>query len=148
MRCKAICKPMMIKYPNSHLTWWRHQMETFSAVLAICAGNSPGTPHKGQWRGALMFSLVCVWINNWVNDREAGDLRCYRGHYDITVMIFFLSNLHTSCIMFHNKLQSNEIWLTFKHSKQFHQAGKICFYLIIWVICTIICTSIIVKSLI
>ena len=24
-------------------TWWRHQMETFSALLAICAGNSPGT---------------------------------------------------------------------------------------------------------
>ena len=23
------------------LTWWRHQMETFSALLAICAGNSP-----------------------------------------------------------------------------------------------------------
>ena len=24
-------------------SWWRHQMETFSALLAICAGNSPGT---------------------------------------------------------------------------------------------------------
>ena len=22
-------------------TWWRHQMETFSALLAICAENSP-----------------------------------------------------------------------------------------------------------
>ena len=41
---------------------WRHQMETFSAFLALCAGNSPVTgefPHKGQWRGALMFSLIC-----------------------------------------------------------------------------------------
>ena len=29
--------------------------------------NSPvNSPHKGQWRGALMFSLVCVWINGWV----------------------------------------------------------------------------------
>ena len=40
--------------------WWRHQMETFSALLAICAGNSPvpvNSPHKGLWRGALMFSL-------------------------------------------------------------------------------------------
>ena len=35
---------------------------------------SPVTsPHKGQWRGALMFSLICVWINGWVNNREAGD---------------------------------------------------------------------------
>ena len=37
-----------------HLAWWRHQMETFSALLALCAGNSPvNSPHKGQWRGAL-----------------------------------------------------------------------------------------------
>ena len=25
------------------MPWWRHQMETFSALLAICAGNSPVT---------------------------------------------------------------------------------------------------------
>ena len=41
---------------------------------------------KGQWRGALMFSLICVWINGWVNNREAGDLRRHRGHYDVIVM--------------------------------------------------------------
>ena len=43
--------------------WWRHQIETFSALLALCAGNSPVTvnsPHKGQWRGTLMFSLICA----------------------------------------------------------------------------------------
>ena len=44
------------------------------------------SPHKGQWRGALMFTLICVWINGWVNNREAGDLRRYRGHYDVIVM--------------------------------------------------------------
>ena len=31
------------------------------------------SPHKGQWRGALMFSLICAWINRWVNDGEDGD---------------------------------------------------------------------------
>ena len=70
-------------------TWWRHQMETFSALLVLCAGNSPvpeNSPHKGQWRGALMFSLICTWINDWVNNREAGDLRRHRGHYDVNVM--------------------------------------------------------------
>ena len=33
------------------------------------------SPHKGQWRGAFIFSLVCTWINGWINNREAGDLR-------------------------------------------------------------------------
>ena len=45
------------------------------------------SPHKGQWRGALMFSLLCGWINGWVNNREAGDLRRHRAHYDVTVML-------------------------------------------------------------
>ena len=44
------------------------------------------SPHKGQWRGVLMFSLVCAWINCWVNNDEAGDLRRYRGYYDVSVM--------------------------------------------------------------
>ena len=30
-------------FTNYIYSWWRHQMETFSALLAICAGNSPGT---------------------------------------------------------------------------------------------------------
>ena len=68
---------------------WRHQMETFSALLAILRGihRSPvNSPHKGQWRGALMFSLICVWINGWVNNHKAGDLIRYRAHYDVIVM--------------------------------------------------------------
>ena len=65
--------------------WRRHQMETFPALLAIWPVNSS---HKGQWRGALMFSLICLWRNGWVNNRDAGDLRRYRAHYDVTVMYF------------------------------------------------------------
>ena len=66
-------------------------METFSTLLAICAGNSPvpvNSPHKGQWRGALVFSLICVWINDSVNNRKAGDLSCRHGHFDVNVMIY------------------------------------------------------------
>ena len=73
--------------PRAVLAWWRHQMETFSVLLAICAGNSlVNSPHKGQWRGALMFSLICTWTNGWVNIRKAVDLGSNRAHYDITVM--------------------------------------------------------------
>ena len=79
----------MLSFIKKHLqrsctTCWRHPMATFSALLAICAGNSP---HKGQWRGALVFSLICTWIKGcWENNHEAGDLKRHRTHYDVTVM--------------------------------------------------------------
>ena len=64
---------------------WKHFPRYWPFVRGI--HRSPvNSPHKGQWRGALMFSLICVWINGWVNNREAGDLRRYRAHYDVTVM--------------------------------------------------------------
>ena len=44
------------------------------------------SPHKGQWRGALMFSLICAWIDGCVNNRDAGDLRRQCAHYDVIVM--------------------------------------------------------------
>ena len=44
------------------------------------------SPHKGQWRGALMVFFICAWTNSWVNNDEPGDLRRYRAHYDVTVM--------------------------------------------------------------
>ena len=52
------------------------------------------SPHKGQWRGALMFSLICTWINRWVNNREAGDLRRHRAHYDVIVIKWLVWNTH------------------------------------------------------
>ena len=64
-------------------------METFSALLALCAGNTPSpvnSSHKGQWHWALMFSLICTWINGWINNREAGDLRHQCTHYNVTAM--------------------------------------------------------------
>ena len=70
---------------------WRHKMGTFSALLALCEGNPPvtdGSPHKGQWRWALMISLICVWTNSWANNRDGGDLRRHHAHYDVTVMDF------------------------------------------------------------
>ena len=58
-----------------------------SALLALCEGNSPVlAPHKSQWRGALMFSLICVCTNSWANNGDAGDLRRHGAHYDVIVM--------------------------------------------------------------
>ena len=64
---------------------WGHFPRYWPSVRGI--PRSPvNSPLKGQWRGALMFSLICVWINGWENNREAGDLRRYRAHYDVIVM--------------------------------------------------------------
>ena len=45
------------------------------------------SPHKGQWRRALIFSLICSWTNNWANNGDTGDLRHHCAHYDVTVML-------------------------------------------------------------
>ena len=83
---------MVLPSTTGHTSsWWRHQMETFPAFMAPCAGNSPmNSPHKGQWHGASMLSLICAWTNDWVNDRQAGDLRRRRAHYDVNVMFYYL----------------------------------------------------------
>ena len=47
---------------------------------------------RGQWRGALVFSLICAWINGWINNGEAGDLRLHLAHYDVTVMCLKVPN--------------------------------------------------------
>ena len=64
-------------------------METFSALLAFCAGNSPVT----GW--ALVFSLTCAWVNSWANSDEAGDLRRHCAHYDVNLLIWNMdSRIH------------------------------------------------------
>ena len=70
-------------------TWWRHQMETFSALLAICAGNSPATGEFPAQRPVtrsfdVFFDLRLN--NGCVNNREAGDLRHHCAHCDVIVM--------------------------------------------------------------
>ena len=54
---------------------------------------------NGQWRWALMFPLICIWIHGWVNNGEAGDLRCHCSHYDITVIHFQLKPHKTTPLL-------------------------------------------------
>ena len=65
---------------------WKHFPRYWPFVRGI--HRSPvNSPHKGQWRGALMFTLICARINGWVNNREAGDLRRHSAHSDVIVMM-------------------------------------------------------------
>ena len=74
----------------SVITWWRHQTETFSALLVFCAGNSLLTGEFPEHRSVarsfdVLFDLA--WTNSWANSGHAGDLRRHRDHYDVIVMI-------------------------------------------------------------
>ena len=90
----------VLRYVNTTLhgdvSKWEHFPRYWPFVRGI--HRSPvNSPHKGQWRGALMFSLICAWINGWVNNREASDLGLHRAHYDDIVMSF-------------NQLKSHNAW--------------------------------------
>ena len=65
---------------------WKHFPRYWSFARRI-HWSPVNFPHKGQWCGALMFSLICTWTNGWLNNRDAVDLRCHRAHYDVTVMM-------------------------------------------------------------
>ena len=72
-------------YLHDDVIKWKH----FSCYWPFVRGIHRwpvNSPHKGQRCGALMFSLICAWISDWVNNREAGDLRGHRAHFDVTVM--------------------------------------------------------------
>ena len=89
---------------------WKHFPRNWPFVRGI--HRSPmNSPHKGQWRGALMFSLICDWINDWVNNREAGDLRRHRGHYDVIVMVKQLG-LPSRIYCPHPNSQGSHTWVS------------------------------------
>ena len=74
-------------------TWWRHQMETFSAVLALCAGNSPLTGEFPSQRPVTRSFGVFFDLNKRLSKPNAGDLRRNQAHHDVTVMGCFISNV-------------------------------------------------------
>ena len=75
-------------------TWWRHQMEIFSALLAICAGNSPVPGEFPAQRPVTRSFDVYFDLRpnkGWVNNGEAGDLRRHRAHCDVIAMQYPVS---------------------------------------------------------
>ena len=70
-------------------TWWRHQWKHFSRYWPFVRGIHRwpvDSPHKGQWRRDLVFSLICTWTNGWANNRNASDMRRHHAHHDVKVM--------------------------------------------------------------
>ena len=72
---------------------WKHFPRYWPFVRRIHR-STVNSPHEGQWRGALMFSLICARINGWVNNYEAGDLRRHCTHYDVIIMLHVSFSVH------------------------------------------------------
>ena len=77
--------PPWLQTPQYDVIKWKHFPRNWPSVRGIHR-SSVNSPHEGQWRGALMFSLICGSINAWVNNRETGDLRRHHAHYDVIEM--------------------------------------------------------------
>ena len=80
----------------------------------------------------LMFSLICVWINDWVNNREAGDLRRYRAHYDVIVMLSLRGICRGMCHICIRNLSSDQssnwVWITYyAHTSPSYKAQRVDF---------------------
>ena len=96
----------MVSCTHNDFIQWKHFPRYWSLVQGIHR-STLNSPHKGQLRGALMLSLIYAWINGWVNNCEASDLRRYRTHYDVTVML--RRNFRMSLILFAITLK-NSFW--------------------------------------
>ena len=82
----------ILPWDHDDVTKWKHFPGYWPFVRRIHR-SLVNSPHKGQWRGVLMFSLSCAWINDWVNNREAGGLKRHRAHYDVIVMDINMSSI-------------------------------------------------------
>ena len=108
---------------------WKHFPRYWPFVRGI--HRSPvNSPHKGQWRGALMFSLNCVWINIWIDNRKAGDLRRDRAHYDVIVM--YINSLRprqnirdSADDVFKCNFLNENVWILIKISLKFVPKGPV-----------------------
>ena len=108
--------------------WWRHQMETFSALLALCGESTahrwiPRT--KASDAELWCFLWSAPWINGSVNNREAGDLRRHRAPYDVIVMGWiFISIIRKLCFDYRraDRAVTTDHWLHALQKDQCHRA--------------------------
>ena len=95
MNCSS-CIQFVFGIAHLHYTWDDQWDVMTSSNGNIFHGTSPlsgeFTSHrfipltKASYAKLWCFPLICAWINGWVNNREAGDLRPHRAHYVVIVM--------------------------------------------------------------
>ena len=80
---------------ESRIRSWKH-FPRYWPLVRVIHRSAVNFPHESQWRGALMFALICAWINGCANNRRAGDLRRNRPHYDVPAYNIPPPHLHTN----------------------------------------------------
>ena len=106
------------------VTWWCHQMETFSALLAFCEGKSNGhrwiplTKASFAELWCFVFCLICASANGWAYNGDAGDFWRHRALYYVTLMKWHPRRiwLQPGYIPTHNKYKKAQIGRTFLRS--------------------------------
>ena len=92
----SISHPFAIAITSSSMAWhfhdnaikWKYIPRYWPFVWGI--HRSPvDSPHTGQWQRALKFPLISAWTTGWANNPDAGELKCHRAHYDVTVMLSY-----------------------------------------------------------
>ena len=115
-RVQSHCSCAVLATLHDDVIKWKHFPRYWSFVRGIHRW-PVNSPHKGQWRGALMFSLICAWNDGWVNTREAGDLRNHRAHYYVIVMdlrpIRWFKLMPIIAAIFTTSCGRIEIWLCY-----------------------------------
>ena len=103
---------MRLNWDHDGVIKWNHVPRYWTFVWEIQRW-PVNSPHKGQWRGAFMFSSICAWINGWVNNCEAGDLRRHRAKCDVTVMCFGWTTYFINLSMLSCQTPLTMFWFTF-----------------------------------
>ena len=121
----------ILKPTTSLVTWWRHQMETFSALLAICAGNSP-VPGEFPAQRPVTRSFDVFFhlrLNKRSSKQSQGWLRRYRAHNDVTVTTYYIwfGKVYLTVIY---TVHFYVLRLYFKYVTSLHSNGVIAFRLI------------------
>ena len=112
---------------------WKKSFPRYWPFVRGIQRSPVNSPHKGQWHGVLMVSLISAWLNGWVNNDESGDLRRHRAHYEVTVMTICIILLRLAqiinahCLVKHNiakchscynPIQNHDRYLTSQKTSQ------------------------------
>ena len=105
--CSSILSIRLSIYAYSIVQWVAHddviKWKLFRRYCPFVRGLYQwpvNSPHKGQWRRALMYSLICVWTSGWANNGDSGDLRRYRAHHNVMRDLIRVKGYLGSCSIY------------------------------------------------